>query len=127
MLYSCTAGENNEEQMALVKNSCEKRDECRIEASREFFGRSECTAAGDPNMSLWLVYSCDGGTDGTKIDYSKCNESLVSTTTTTTTTQVILATFGHLKLSLVILQHIKQSDTQVHQVDATIIYGGSYQ
>ena len=95
MLYSCTAGENNEEQMALVKNSCEKRHGCRIEASREFFGRSECPATGDPNMSLWLVYSCDGGTDGTKIDYSKCNESFVTTTTTTTTTQVILATFGH--------------------------------
>ena len=93
MLYSCTAGGNNQDQMALVKESCPKPDECQVEASREFLGNSECPGTGDANMSLWLVYSCDGGTDATKIEKPKCDESLVTTTTTTTTTttQVILS------------------------------------
>ena len=42
---------------------CKHSNACRIEASREFFGNSECPGTDDAEMTLLMVYSCDGGTD----------------------------------------------------------------
>ena len=70
-LYSCKVTEVNQEQLELVKKNCKVA--CQIGVSREYFGDSECPGADDAKMSLWLVYSCDGGgTDRTKSGRPTC-------------------------------------------------------
>lgn len=76
VLYSCKAGDTNEKQFELVKKDCQKKKACQIDVSREFFGNSECPGTDDSQMSLWLVYSCDGGgTDRSKSSSPKCDGS----------------------------------------------------
>ena len=72
MLYSCEAQLNNVEQLLLVQKFCQYRQNCLIEVSRQFFGNSECPGTDDAGMNLWLSYSCDGGTDLTRIYKPKC-------------------------------------------------------
>ena len=67
MLYSCNASETNQEQFDLVKKDCHGNEACQIDVSREYFGDEECPDTEDAEMTLWLIYSCDGGgTDRTK-------------------------------------------------------------
>ena len=56
-------GGSNPTQMRIVTEKCKHSNECRIEASREFFGNSECPGTVDAEMTLWMVYTCKGGSD----------------------------------------------------------------
>ena len=73
MSYSCRAAGNNQKQMTLVKRVCQKKERCRIEVSREFFGDEECRGTNDANMKLLLDYSCNGGTDRTTSHIPDCD------------------------------------------------------
>ena len=67
--YSCkeksenTVGGTNQKQMRVMQEKCKHSNACRIEASRDFFGDSECPGTDDAEMTLWLVYSCNGDSD----------------------------------------------------------------
>lgn len=65
VLYSCKEADTNQGQMRLVRYYCQGKRKCRIEVSRKFFGNRECPGTDDSRMKLWLVYSCDGGSDKT--------------------------------------------------------------
>ena len=83
MLYSCKASGTNQEQFELVKKDCQGKEACQIDVSREFFGDEECPGTDDAKMSLWLIYSCDGGgTDRTKSNKPNCDGTDVTTTLT---------------------------------------------
>ena len=69
---SCEAKLNNQEQLHLVQKFCQKKQNCQIDVSRQFFGNSQCPGTDDAGMNLWLSYSCDGGTDLTRIYKPKC-------------------------------------------------------
>ena len=58
--------------MTLVKRVCQKKERCRIEVSREFFGDEECRGTNDSSMKLLLDYSCNGGTDKTTSHSPNC-------------------------------------------------------
>merc|ERR1711974_297592 len=76
VLYSCRAADTNQKQFELVKKECQGKKACQIDVSREFFGTEECPDTDDAFMSLWLVYSCDGGgTDRTKSNQPKCEKN----------------------------------------------------
>ena len=78
MNYGCklksqnTVGGSDPTQMELVREKCGHSNACRIEASREFFGNSECPGTDDANMSLWMVYTCKGGSDQTTRHTPNC-------------------------------------------------------
>ena len=81
VLYSCRAADTNQKQFKVVKKLCQKQEACQIQVTRDFFGNEECPDTDDDYMSLWLVYSCDGGgTDRTKTNKPKCDKSEVPTT-----------------------------------------------
>ena len=68
ILYSCKEQEvSNDEQLRIVQALCDKKHKCRVEASREMFGHEECPDTPDNEMIMWVVYSCDGGEDGTRL------------------------------------------------------------
>ena len=69
---SCEAKLNNQEQLHLVQKFCQNKQNCQIDVSRQFFGNSQCPGTDDAGMNLWLSYSCDGGTDLTRIYKPKC-------------------------------------------------------
>ena len=69
---SCEAKLNNQEQLHLVQKFCQNKQNCQIDVSRQFFGNSQCPGTDDAEMNLWLSYSCDGGTDLTRIYKPKC-------------------------------------------------------
>ena len=79
MLYSCEASDTNqEEQFELVKKDCQGKEDCKIEASREYFGNSECPGSDNSKMSLLLIYTCDaGGTDRTILFKPICDDGNV--------------------------------------------------
>ena len=81
MLYSCSRKYGNEEQMSLVREHCEGKEKCRIEVSRQFFGESECPGTDAGGMSLWLIYSCDGGSDLSNTHNPRCDRDGSSATT----------------------------------------------
>ena len=67
-LYSCERKEVSiEEQLEIVQDLCEEKEECTVEASREVFGNSECPDSADRDMNLWVTYRCDGGEDETQV------------------------------------------------------------
>ena len=66
VLYSCSnRDESNRDQFKLVKTTCQGQQACQLDAIREFFGNDECPGTEDAKMTLWLEYSCVGGTDRT--------------------------------------------------------------
>ena len=68
ILYSCKEQKvSNAEQLQKVKSLCDKEEECSVQASRETFGNKECPDSPDSKMLMWIIYSCDGGEDRTKI------------------------------------------------------------
>lgn len=68
ILYSCEEKEtSNTEQLRKVQSLCDKKEQCAVKASREVFGNTECPDASDDQMLMWIVYSCDGGQDRTKL------------------------------------------------------------
>ena len=68
LLYSCEEKKvSNAEQLEKVNAVCDKKEECSVQASREVFGNKECPDAPDNEMLMWVIYSCDGGEDRTKI------------------------------------------------------------
>ena len=67
-LYSCKQENvSNENQLKKVRSLCDKKESCRLEASRDFFGNTECPDAPDRKMALWVAYSCNEGRDETKL------------------------------------------------------------
>ena len=105
MLYSCEAQLNNVEQLLLVQKFCQYRQNCLIEVSRQFFGNSECPGTDDAGMNLWLSYSCDGGTDLTRIHKPKCDNPTIGITleppTTTTSCKCGVKKFSRNNLEIV--------------------------
>ena len=77
---SCEAKLNNQEQLHLVQKFCQNKQNCQIDVSRQFFGNSQCPGTDDAGMNLWLSYSCDGGTDLTKIHKPKCDNPTIGIT-----------------------------------------------
>ena len=68
LLYSCKEQKtSNREQLRKVRALCRKKENCRVEASRDFFGNTECPDSPDRDMVMWIVYSCNGGKDETKL------------------------------------------------------------
>ena len=67
-LYSCKMKEASiDDQIDIVKELCEEKESCTVQASREVFGNKECPDSPDSKMNLWVTYSCDGGNDKTKV------------------------------------------------------------
>ena len=56
----------------MLRDICQNRQTCRIDVNKRFFGEEECTGLSDKEMSLWLTYSCDGGSDRSRIVRQKC-------------------------------------------------------
>ena len=76
MLYSCEKSDDgNQDQLDLVKKTCQSEEACRIDSSRDFFGDDECPGTEDGEMALWLMYSCVGGTDRTTTKAPKCDDT----------------------------------------------------
>ena len=81
MNYGCKAtsqnkaGGTNQKQMRVMRDKCKHSNACRIEASREFFGNSECPGTDDAEMTLLMVYSCDGGSDKSSSHKPSCKPS----------------------------------------------------
>ena len=74
VLYSCSnRDESNRDQFKLVKTTCQGQQACQLDAIREFFGNDECPGTEDAKMTLWLEYSCVGGTDRTTTRAPICN------------------------------------------------------
>jgi len=69
ILYACKmVDEPNQEQMKKVKALCDDKESCTVQASRTFFGNTECPDAPDSEMKLWITYSCDNeGRNSTKL------------------------------------------------------------
>merc|ERR1719222_1874817 len=68
LLYSCKEQNvSNEDQLKKVRDLCDKKENCTVEASRELFGNTECPDSPDSEMVMWVVYSCNGGEDKTKL------------------------------------------------------------
>ena len=65
--------ESDEEQLKLVKKTCQGQQACQLDATRQFFGNDECPGTEDEKMALWLEYSCVGGTDRTTTRAPICN------------------------------------------------------
>ena len=81
MLYSCKEADGNQEQLRLVRELCQNKEECRIDATREFFGNFECPGTDAKDMRFWLEYSCGGGgNDMTKTNEPVCDDDLVTPT-----------------------------------------------
>ena len=81
MLYSCKEADGNQEQLKLVRELCQNKEECRIDATREFFGNFECPGTDAKDMRFWLEYSCGGGgNDVTKTNEPECDDDLVTPT-----------------------------------------------
>jgi hypothetical protein len=67
VIYSCEDQSSaNPEQLLKVQERCEEKESCMVSASRQTFGDEECPDAEDYEMSMWIVYRCDGGVDKTK-------------------------------------------------------------
>ena len=67
-LYSCKMKDASiANQIDIVKELCEEKESCTVQASREVFGNKECPDSPDSKMNLWVTYSCDGGDDRTKV------------------------------------------------------------
>ena len=78
VLYSCKGDKDdntNQDQLKLVKKTCQGQQACQICASREFFGNFECPETEDEKMVLFLEYSCVGGTDRTTTKAPKCDDT----------------------------------------------------
>ena len=74
VLYSCSnRDESNRDQFKLVKTTCQGQQACQLDAIREFFGNDECPGTEDAKMTLWLEYSCVGGTDRTTTRAPQCD------------------------------------------------------
>merc|ERR1719369_2141969 len=72
ILYSCKIKHvSDPKQLAIVKKKCDCQTECKVEANRKTFGKSECPGTEDSKMKLWFIYSCDGGKDDTIKSCSK--------------------------------------------------------
>ena len=56
----------------MLRDICQNRQTCRIDVNKRFFGEEECPGLSDKEMSLWLTYSCDGGSDRSRIVRQKC-------------------------------------------------------
>ena len=81
MLYSCKEADGNQEQLKLVRELCQNKEECRIDVTREFFGNFECPGTDAKDMRFWLEYSCGGGgNDVTKTNEPECDDDLVTPT-----------------------------------------------
>ena len=48
--------ESDEEQLKLVKKTCQGQQACQLDATRQFFGNDECPGTEDEKMALWLEY-----------------------------------------------------------------------
>ena len=66
-------GGSNPTQTQIVKDKCKNTNACRIEATREYFGNSECPGTDDDEMTLWMVYTCRGGSNKSSIHKPICN------------------------------------------------------
>ena len=88
--YTCrtkdSTPEPSIEQAAVVKKLC-KEDRCdTITPGRDLFGDTECPGknlvlispsciypgVNDESMLMWIIYSCEGGTDETKTNIPTC-------------------------------------------------------
>jgi len=86
LLYSCEESErSNPQQLESVKEVCDKKEECVLQASRELFGHKECPDTPDSNMVMWIVYSCDGGQDNTRLTGPQSCDPATTVVTTSTT------------------------------------------
>ena len=92
-LYSCKMKDASiANQIDIVKELCEEKESCTVQASREVFGNKECPDSPDSKMNLWVTYSCDGGTDRTKVTGPKRCPSIVK--------GMVSATLSHWQKSL---------------------------
>ena len=56
----------NAEQLRKAKALCDKKEKCTLKANRKMFGITECPSSPGSSMTMWIVYSCNGGVDATK-------------------------------------------------------------
>ena len=79
--YYCKENaEDNPQHKHQAMNICEDTDECTISASREIFGQSTCAGTPDSDMSLYIVYRYDGGSDSTRLTgQHKCSSTPAGT------------------------------------------------
>ena len=50
----------NQDQFKLVKKDCQGKTACKVDASRKYFGNSECPGTDEKKMRLWVGSSCEG-------------------------------------------------------------------
>ena len=60
VLYGCEPGFSNQVHLKLVRKDCEGKTACKVDASRKYFGNSECPGTDEKKMWLWLGFSCEG-------------------------------------------------------------------
>ena len=70
-----------------MKGRCENKRRCQIVANRRTFGYDECSNTDEEKMYLWIVYSCDCGTDSSTTRKPRCVKLISTTPRPTTTTR----------------------------------------
>ena len=73
----------------MILDKCKHSNACRIKASREFFGNSECPGTDDAEMTLWLVYSCNGASDKSSSHKPTCNTDTGTGTGTGSSSEIV--------------------------------------
>ena len=62
-LFNCVSKrEVNPRHLHLTKVECEGKESCFLQPSEEFYGKVDSCQNKDDLSTLWLTYSCDGGT-----------------------------------------------------------------
>ena len=64
VLYGCKPGFSNQVHLKLARKDCEGKTACKVDASRKYFGNSECPGTDEKNMWLWVGSSCEATTEG---------------------------------------------------------------
>ena len=64
VLYACKRAPTNQAQLKVVQKLCQGKEECNVKPGEKLFGKVTCKESSKSPL-MWIVYSCDGGTDET--------------------------------------------------------------
>ena len=64
VLYACKKAPTKPAQLKKVQELCQGKEECIVEPGEKLFGKVTCKESTKRPL-MWIVYSCDGGTDET--------------------------------------------------------------
>ena len=70
VLYACKRAPTNQAQLKVVEKLCQGKEECNVKPGEKLFGKVACKESTQSPL-MWIVYSCDGGTDETRTKIPK--------------------------------------------------------